>query len=132
MPVPDRYVSLFAQVIETDELVIDQSLQGSNIQAAYGSGRVLGKLRKDREEGSFRLAGSRGCAQKDILVAVEDRISRGDLDRTQILPAAAVDKVLYKVRITGKDIHGTLLYGYRMKSAYSSSMISSLTASLFA
>ena len=32
MPVPDRDIGLFAQVIETDELIIDECLEGANVE----------------------------------------------------------------------------------------------------
>ena len=61
MPVPDRDIGLFAQVIETDELIIDECLEGANVEGTNACGRVLPKLGQDGKEGCLGFAGSCGC-----------------------------------------------------------------------
>ena len=61
MPVPDGDVGLFAQVIETDELIIDECLEGADVEGVNARGRVLPKLGQDGKEGRFGFAGCRGC-----------------------------------------------------------------------
>lgn len=51
MPVPDRDIGLFAEVVETDELIIDERLEGADVEGAHACGRVLPKLGQDGKEG---------------------------------------------------------------------------------
>ena len=80
MPVPDRDIGLFAQVIETDELIIDECLEGADVEGANACGRVLPKLGQDGKEGCLGFAGSRGCRQEHIVLSVKDGISCCNLD----------------------------------------------------
>ena len=59
MPVPDGDVGFFAEVVEADELIIDERLEGANIEGAHACGRVLPKLGQDGKEGRFGFARSR-------------------------------------------------------------------------
>ena len=61
MPVPDGDVGFFAEVVEADELIVDERLEGANVEGAHACGRVLPKLGQDGKEGCFGFAGSCGC-----------------------------------------------------------------------
>ena len=61
MPVPHGYVALGAKVLEAQELVVYQRLEGANVEGAHACGRVLPKLGQDGKEGRFGFAGSCGC-----------------------------------------------------------------------
>jgi hypothetical protein len=56
MPVPHRDVRLGAEVLETQELVVYQCLERSDVHAAHRGRRVLPELRQYGEEGSLGLA----------------------------------------------------------------------------
>ena len=80
MPVPDGDIGLFAQVVEADELIIDECLEGADVEGANARGRVLPKLGQDGKEGCLGFAGSRGCRQEHIVLSVKDGISCCNLD----------------------------------------------------
>lgn len=61
MPVPDRDVGFFAQVIETEELIIDECFEGADVEGAHARGWVLPKVGQDGKEGRLGFAGSCGC-----------------------------------------------------------------------
>ena len=106
MPVPDRDIGLFAEVVETDELIIDERFEGADVEGAYARGRVLPKLGQDGKEGCLGFAGSRGCRQEHIILRVKDGVCRCNLDRAQTLPIVGVDEVLDKRSISVKGVHG--------------------------
>ena len=106
MPVPDGDGGFFAQVIETDELIIDECFEGANIEGPNACGRVLPKLGQDGKEGRLGFAGSRGCRQEHIVLRVKDGICRRNLDRAQALPIVGVDEVLDKWGVAVKGVHG--------------------------
>ena len=81
MPVPDGDVGFFAQVIETDKLIIDECLEGADVEGAHARGRVLPKLGQDGKEGRLSFARCRGCRQEHIVLCVEDGIGCCNLDR---------------------------------------------------
>ena len=56
VPVPDGDIGLFAQIVETNELVVDECLEGANIEGAHARGRVLPKLGQDGKEGRLSFA----------------------------------------------------------------------------
>ena len=106
MPVPDRDIGLFAEVVEADELIIDECLEGADIEGANACGRVLPKLGQDGKEGRLSFARCRGCRQEHIVLRVEDGICRRNLDRAQALPIVGVDEVLDKRGVAVKGVHG--------------------------
>lgn len=106
MPVPDRDIGLFAQVVEADELVVDERFEGANVEGAHACGRVLPKLGQDGKEGRLGFAGSRGCRQEHIVLRVKDGICRRNLDGAQALPIVGVDEVLDKRGVAVKGVHG--------------------------
>ena len=107
VPVPDGDIGLFAQIVEANELVVDECLEGANIEGANACGRVLPKLGQDGKEGCLGFAGSRGCRQEHIVLRVEEGICRRNLDGAQALPIVGVDEVLDKRSISVKGVHGT-------------------------
>ena len=107
MPVPDRDIGLFAEVVEANELVVDECFEGTNVEGAHARGRVLPKLGQDGKEGRLGFAGSRGCRQEYVVLRVKDGVCRRNLDRTQTLPIVGVDEVLDKRGISVKGVHGT-------------------------
>ena len=80
MPVPDRDIGLFAEVVEADELIIDERFEGADVEGAHARGRVLPKLGQDGKEGCLGFAGSCGCRQEHIVLRVKDGISCCNLD----------------------------------------------------
>ena len=106
VPVPDRDLRLFEQVVEPQKLVVNQGLERGNVEAADRRGRMLGEERHDREKGSLGLAGGGRRREQNVVVRVEDRVSCGNLNPPERLPVVPVDEVLYKWRIAGKDVHG--------------------------
>ena len=56
MPVPDRDIGFFAQIVEANELVVDECLEGANIEGAHARGLVLPKLGQDGKEGRLSFA----------------------------------------------------------------------------
>ena len=106
MPVPDRDIGFFAQIVEADELVIDERLEGANVEGAHACGRPLPKLGQDGKKGCLGFAGSRGCRQEHIVLRVKDGICRRNLDRAQALPIVGVDEVLDKRGVAVKGVHG--------------------------
>ena len=105
MPVPDGDIGLFAEVVETDELVVDECFEGTNVEGAHARGRVLPKLGQDGKEGRLGFAGCRGCRQEHIVLRVEDGVCRRNLNRAQALPIVGVDEVLDKRSISVKGVH---------------------------
>ena len=106
MPVPDRDIGLFAEVVEADELISDERFEGADVEGAHARGRVLPKLGQDGKEGCLGFAGSRGCRQEHIILRVKDGISCCNLDRAQALPIVGVDEVLDKRGVAVKGVHG--------------------------
>ena len=106
MPVPDRDISLFAEVVEADELIVDECFEGANVEGAHARGRVLPKLGQDGKEGRLSFARCRGCRQEHIVLRVEDGICRRNLDGAQTLPIVGVDEVLDKRGVAVKGVHG--------------------------
>ena len=106
MPVPDRDIGLFAEVVEADELIIDERFEGADVEGAHARGRVLPKFGQDGKEGCLGFAGSRGCRQEHIILRVKDGISCRNLDRAQALPIVGVDEVLDKRGVAVKGVHG--------------------------
>ena len=106
MPVPDGDVGFFAQVIETDELIIDECLEGADVEGAHACGRVLPKLGQDGKEGRFGFAGCRGCRQEHIILRVKDGICCRNLNGAQTPPIVGVDEVLDKRGVAVKGVHG--------------------------
>ena len=96
VPVPDGDPGLVQQVVEPQELVVDQSLERGDVEAAYRRGRVFRKQGEDREKGGLRLAGGRGRSQQNVVVGAEDRFARRGLNAAQRLPLIAVNKILYE------------------------------------
>ena len=107
MPVPDGDIGLFAQIVEANELVVDECLEGANIEGANACGRVLPKLGQDGKEGRLSFARCRGCRQEHIVLRVEDGICRRNLDGAQTLPIVGVNEILDKRGISVKSVHGT-------------------------
>ena len=105
MPVPDGDVGFFAQVIETDELIIDERFEGADVEGAHACGRVLPKLGQDGKEGCLGFAGSCGCRQEHIILRVKDGISCCNLNGAQALPIVGVDEVLDKRGVAVKGVH---------------------------
>ena len=105
VPVPHGDIRLGAQVAEAAELVIDQRLQGSDVNGPHGGGGILGKQGDDGEKGRLRLAGGSGGGEQQIVVGIEDRLRRRHLNGPQILPPAAVYKILHKRRVSVKSTH---------------------------
>ena len=105
MPVPDRDIGFFAQIVEADELVIDERLEGANVEGAHACGRVLPKLGQDGKEGCLGFARCRGGRQEHIVLRVEDGICRRNLDGAQALPIVGVDEVLDKRGVAVKGVH---------------------------
>ena len=106
MPVPDRDIGLFAEVVETDELIVDERFEGADVEGAHARGRVLPKLGQDGKEGRLSFARCRGCRQEHIVLRVEDGVCRRNLDRAQTLPIVGVDEVLDKRGVAVKGVHG--------------------------
>ncbi len=105
MPVKDRNAFLLAQLAQTRELVIDECLQGCDVEHADGSRWIFRKKREDREKGGFRLArGSRG-AQQHIFLCLKDSFPCRNLDSAQALPVASVNIFLNKRRVTVVNFH---------------------------
>ena len=106
VPVPDGDVRPCAEVGQAVELVVDERLGGADVDCPHGRGRVFPELRQDGKERGLRLARCGGRAEKDVVVAVEDGVSRSHLDAAQRVPAVLVDEVLNKGRVSVKDGHG--------------------------
>ena len=106
MPVPDRDIGLFAQIVEAYKLIVDERFERANVEGAHTRGRVLPKLGQDGKEGRLGFAGRRGCCQEHIVLRVEDGICRRNLDRAQAFPIVGVDEVLDKRSISVKSVHG--------------------------
>ena len=106
MPVPDRDIGLFAEVVKADELIIDERLEGADVEGAHARGRLLPKLGQDGKEGRLGFAGSRGCRQEHIVLCVKDGICRRNLNGAETLPIVGVDEVLDKRGVAVKGVHG--------------------------
>ena len=102
MPVPDGDVGFFAEVVEADKLIIDECLEGANIEGAHACGRVLPKLGQDGKEGCLGFAGSRGCRQEHIVLRVKDGICRRNLDRAQAIPFVGVEPTKINLSLFGR------------------------------
>ena len=109
VPVPDGDVRLLAQVVEPGELVVDEGLQGADINTAHRGRRVFGKEGDDGEKRRLRLAGGGGCGEEQVAIRAENGVGGGHLDSPEALPAAAIDVVLYEGGVTVEDVHGSLL-----------------------
>ena len=103
VPVPDGDLGLLAKIVQTLELIIDEGFEGADIQGTHGTGRILRKFSQDREKGGLGLAGSGGGGEQQVTVRVEDRVTRGDLDRPQGFPVVPVDEVLDEGGVTVKN-----------------------------
>ena len=106
MPVPDGDVRVCAEVVEPQELIVDEGLERADVDGADARGRVLIKQGEDGEKGCLRLAGGSGGREQDVVIRVEDRLCRGDLDATQALPLVVVDEVLDERRKPVERAHG--------------------------
>ena len=51
MPVPHRDAPFFTERLEPEELVIDQGLERTDVDAPHAFGRILGKQGQDGNEG---------------------------------------------------------------------------------
>ena len=79
MPMPDRDPCLIAQLVQTEELVVDEGFQRTDIETADGGRRPLPEFADDGEKGGFRLAGGGGGGEEEVVIGVEDHVGRGDL-----------------------------------------------------
>ena len=111
VPVPDGDVRLLAQVVEPGELVVDEGLQRTDVDAAHGGGRVLVEECDDGEERRLGLAGGGGGGEEQIVVRAEDGLRRGHLNGPEALPAVAVDVLLDEGGVVVEDVHEKLLIG---------------------
>ena len=105
VPVPDRNFRLPAEVVEPLELVVDERFQWTDVEGADRTGRILEEEGQNREEGRFRLAGGGGGGEQEVGVGVKDRVTCGDLDCAQRLPAVAVDELPDERGVALKDLH---------------------------
>ena len=106
VPVPHGYVALGAEVLQAEELVVDQRLQGADVDAADRGGRVLPELGEDGEEGRLGLARGGRRGEKDVVVRVEDGVGGRDLHGTEALPVVVVDEVLDEGCVAVEGAHG--------------------------
>ena len=126
VPVPHRDIRLGAQVVQPGKLVVDQRLQGADVNAAHAGGHILGKQGDDGEERRLRLAGGRGGGEQHVFVRVENGVRRRDLNGAQILPVVLINIFLHEGRVSVKCTHGKPPYS--SNSARESSVCSSFTA----
>ena len=106
VPAPDRDVALGAEVVQAQELVVDERLEGRDVERSHRGGRALPKLRQDGKEGRLGLARCGGGGEQDVVIRVEDGVGSRHLHGAQVLPIVLVDEVLNKGRIPVKDPHG--------------------------
>ena len=56
VPMGDGNVAGIQQILDAGELVVDQALEGGNVEHAYAAGGLLGQLGEDWEKGRFSFA----------------------------------------------------------------------------
>ena len=107
VPVPavNGDARLLTELVQAPELVIDEGLEGRNIQDAHAVGRLLVQKRQDGEKGRLRLARGGGSREQYVFLRAENGLHRRVLDAAQHLPAGAVDIVLDKGRVAVKNVH---------------------------
>ena len=105
MPVPHRDTTLLADVVEPHELVVDECLEGGDIQTAHRRGRILLHQRDDGKEGCLRLARNRRRREQEVGVGIEQRVSRRGLYASQRCPSILIDILLDERRISGEYVH---------------------------
>ena len=98
VPVRDRDPGHVEKLVEPAELVVDQALQGSDVEDCHALRRVFVHHRDDRKKGCLGLSAGRRRGQQQVVVIPEDRLSRGDLDRTERIPRVRVYVFFYKRR----------------------------------
>lgn len=67
MPVPDRDIGFFAQIVEADELVIDERLEGANVEGATLAGGF--------SQNSVRMGKKAASVLPDAVEAVRSTLS---------------------------------------------------------
>lgn len=105
MPVPHRDIRLPAEVVEPLELIVDQRLQGADINRADGFRHIFGEQRQDGKEGGLGLPRRGGSGEQQVVVGVEHGVARGNLNGPQRLPVVLVDEIPDERRIAVEDIH---------------------------
>ena len=106
VPMPDGDIGLGAQIVQADELVVDEGLQGTDIDGPDTCGRILVEQCQDGEERRLGLARGGRCREQHVVVGVEDSVRRGDLDGTQAFPIMRVDEVLDERGVAIESVHG--------------------------
>ncbi len=96
---------LLAQFIQPSELVVDQRLQGGDIERPHTGGGILLHQGQNGEKCRLRLSRRRGRGQKHIVLCAENGFSGGILHPSQGLPSGPVYIVLNKRGISLKHIH---------------------------
>ncbi len=94
MPRPDRDIQVLAKPLKSSELIVDQCLEGTDIDDQTARWLVQ-QVGKRGEEGGFGLAG--GCARghDDIAVGRQNERDSHFLDIAQRLPLLTPQIVLY-------------------------------------
>ena len=105
VPVPHRDPRLVAQLVQSEKLVVDEGLQGADIDTADGGGHVLGKQGDDGEKGGLGFPRRGGGGEQDVVVGVKNGIRRGHLDGPEVFPVVPVDILLDKGGIAVKSSH---------------------------
>ena len=109
---PYANACMLAHLLEPGELIVDQSLERRDVEAADGCGGLLLHEGDDGEEGGLGLPRGGGGAQQQVIAGIEYGIGRCCLYRPKALPPLSVDVVLDEGGITGEEIHDITLPSY--------------------
>ena len=91
VPARDRDAAHIQQLVQAGELIVDQALQGRDIQGTDRARRSLIQRGQDGKEGGLGLAAGGRGGQEQVVVGQEQGLGRCDLHRPQGLPAVGVD-----------------------------------------
>ena len=118
MPMPYANACMLAHLLEPGELIVDQSLERRDVEAADGCGRLLLHEGDDGEKGCLGLPRGGGGTQQQVIAGIEYGIGSRCLHRPKALPPLPVDVVLDEGGITGEEIHDTTLSSYVLPYCY--------------
>ena len=105
MPFAHGNIRFQNQLFQPLKLIVDQRLQGTDIQYSHRCGRVVVKLCQHRQKCRLCFSRSRAGGKEQIGIRVENHLAGSHLDAPQLFPVIVINVVLYKRRKPCKRIH---------------------------
>src|ERR1700688_426927 len=94
MPLDYRNLHVFAEFLQTAELIVDEGLERTDIENREARGLPVRYRGQDRQKRRLGLSGSGRRGDQDVAVAVQHLHDGAGLDLSQFVPALVADPTL--------------------------------------